>query len=104
MWQRKELYVLNTKRYVWGKSNTTITEYHFIFSRMVVAESGYGYDKKKQNRAKQRQNPRGKPGSVCFPTDTGRQIHLLAGHLPKTQGQIYTGVAYQDNIECSFEA
>jgi hypothetical protein len=28
---------------------------------------------------KQRQNPRGKPGSVCFPTDNGRQIHLSAG-------------------------
>ena len=26
-----------------------------------------------------RQNPKGKPGSVCFPTDTERQIHLSAG-------------------------
>jgi hypothetical protein len=24
------------------------------------------------NGAKHRENPRGKPGSVCFPTDTGR--------------------------------
>jgi hypothetical protein len=52
-------------------------------------------------KAKHRQNPRGKPGSVCFPIDTGRLIHLSAGQLPKTQGQIYNGVAYQDNIECS---
>ena len=34
-------------------------------------------------------------------TDTGRQIYLSAGQLPKTQGQIYTGVAYQYNLECS---
>jgi hypothetical protein len=30
-------------------------------------------------KLKHRQNPRRKPGSVCFPTDTGRQIHLSAG-------------------------
>ena len=80
---------------------------------MVVAVSCYGYvchqqglgsffnDKKKLNKAKHRQNPRGKPGSVCFPTDTGRQIQLSAGQKPKTQGQIFPGVAYQDEIECS---
>ena len=45
---------------------------------------------------KHKRNRRGKPGSVCFPTDTGRQIHLSAG-----QGQIYTGVAYQDDTEYS---
>ena len=59
---------------------------------------------KKKHRAKQRQNPRGKPGSVCFPTDTRRPIHLSAWQQPKTQGQIYTGFAYQDNIECSWVA
>jgi hypothetical protein len=26
--------------------------------------------------AEPRQNPRGKPGSVCFPSNTGRLIHL----------------------------
>ena len=78
---------------------------------MVVAASGYGYfchrqgrgsffDKNKLNTANHSQNPRGKPGSVCFPTDTGRQIHLSAGQKPETQGQIYTGVAYQDDVEC----
>ena len=39
--------------------------------------------------------PRGKPGSVCFPPDTGRLIHLSAGQKPKPEGLIYTGVAYQ---------
>ena len=56
----------------------------------------------KRNKAKHRQKSRGELGSVCFPTDTGRQIHLSA--LPKTQGQIYTGVAYQDGIEFSWVA
>jgi hypothetical protein len=37
------------------------------------------WDKNKWNRAKHRQNPKGTPGSVCFPTNTGRQIHLSAG-------------------------
>ena len=50
---------------------------------------------------KYKQNPRGKPGLVCFPSDTGRLIHLSAGQQPKTQGQMHTGVAYQDDIECS---
>ena len=31
--------------------------------------------KTKFNDTKNRLNPRLKPGSVCFPTDTGRQIH-----------------------------
>jgi hypothetical protein len=35
--------------------------------------------KRKQDRAKHRQHSRGKPVSVCFPTDTGRHIHLSAG-------------------------
>jgi hypothetical protein len=26
------------------------------------------------------QNPREKPGSVCFPPDTGTQVQLSAGH------------------------
>ena len=39
----------------------------------------------KWNRANHRQNHIGKHGSVCFPTDTGRQIHFLAGHSTKTQ-------------------
>jgi hypothetical protein len=32
---------------------------------------------------KHRQNPRGKLGSVCFPTDIGSQIHLSAGNYLK---------------------
>ena len=36
----------------------------------------------KRNGIEYRQNPRGKPGSLCFPPDTGRLI------------QIYTVVAY----------
>ena len=82
---------------------------------MVVASSRYGYAFHLQglgsflllikiNRleiTKPRQNHRGKLCLVCFPTDTGRQIHLSAGQLPKTQGQMYAGVAYQDDIECS---
>jgi hypothetical protein len=35
--------------------------------------------KNKQNKAKHKQNPTGKPVSDCFPTDTGRQIHISAG-------------------------
>ena len=61
-----------------------------IFSSMVVAASCYGYAfhqeelasftyKNKLNRAKHMQNERGKPGSVCYPTDTVRQIHLSVG-------------------------
>jgi hypothetical protein len=38
--------------------------------------SGY---KKKQNGVNHRQNPRGKPGAVCFQPDTVRQINLSAG-------------------------
>ena len=52
------------------------------------------------NGAKHRQNPRGKPGSVRFPPDTGRWIHLPAGQKRKTQDQIYIGVAYQEDSEC----
>jgi hypothetical protein len=33
----------------------------------------------KGNRTENRPNPRGKPASVCFPTDTGRQMYLSAG-------------------------
>ena len=55
----------------------------------------------KWNGAQHMQNPKGKPGSVCFPTDTGGGIHLSAEHQPKTQGQIYTGVVYQEDSECS---
>ena len=58
--------------------------------------------KNKRNTAKNRQNPRQKSGSVCFPTETGTQIHLSAG--PKAQGQIDNRVACQDDIECSVVA
>jgi hypothetical protein len=47
----------------------------------------------KQNRVKHRQNPEGKPGSVCFPTDLGDKF--------TGEGQMYTDVAFQDDIECS---
>jgi hypothetical protein len=36
-----------------------------------------------------------------FHQTLGDLIHLLAGQKPKTQGQIYTGVAYQEDSECS---
>jgi hypothetical protein len=39
--------------------------------------------------------------SVCFTPETGRLIDLSAGQKPTTQGQIYTGVAYQEDSECS---
>jgi hypothetical protein len=58
---------------------------------MVVAASCYGYachwqgldsflGHKEMNRAtcKHRKNPTGKPGSVYFPTDTERHIHISA--------------------------
>jgi hypothetical protein len=51
-----------------------------------IKETEYSY--------KHRQNPRGKPVP-----DTGRLIHLSAGHSPNTQSQTYTGV--EDNVECS---
>ena len=35
--------------------------------------------KKKHNGGKHRQNHKEKPISVCFPSDTGRGIHLSAG-------------------------
>ena len=60
--------------------------------------------KKKQKAAKHRQNPRGKPDSVCFPPETGRLIHLSAGQYTKTLGKIYTAVAYQEDSECSWVA
>jgi hypothetical protein len=41
---------------------------------------------------------------VCFPPDTGIWIHLSAGQQPKTQVQIYTGIAYQEDRECSWVA
>jgi hypothetical protein len=31
----------------------------------------------------------------------GDKMYLSGGEKPKTQGQLYTGVAYQDDIECS---
>jgi hypothetical protein len=37
-------------------------------------------DQNKWDGAKHRQNTRGKPASVGFTTDTGRGIHLSAGH------------------------
>ena len=71
MWQSNSLLVLNTKCYVWGKSNTT--QYLVplsIFSSILVTASYCGYAE--QKGAKLMQNPRGKPGSVCFLPDTGR--------------------------------
>jgi hypothetical protein len=47
------------------------------------------------------QNPSGKPGSVWFPPDTRGLINLSAKQSSKTQGKIYTGVAYQKDSECS---
>jgi hypothetical protein len=61
----------------------TLLSTNLIFSSIVVAAScmgmlvigkdcGFFQDKIKWNEAKPRQIPRGKPGSVCFPPDTGR--------------------------------
>jgi hypothetical protein len=54
---------------------------HHVMGMLVIGkeEGVFLLDKIKWNRAKHRQNPRGKPGSVCFPTDTGRQMYLSAG-------------------------
>ena len=69
---------------------------------VIVYDWGVFQDKKKTwNGAKCSQNPSGNPGSVCFPPNTGKVIHLSAGQYPKTQGQIDTGVAYQEDNECS---
>jgi hypothetical protein len=47
---------------------------------VIVKDWGVFQDrKKKQTGAKHNENPSGKPGSVCFPPDTGRLIHLSAG-------------------------
>jgi hypothetical protein len=43
------------------------------------------------------QNPGEKPCSICFLPDTGRLIPLSVGKYPKTHGQIYTGVVYQED-------
>jgi hypothetical protein len=46
---------------------------------LVIGKGAFFRIKIKWNRVKHRQNPGGKPGSVCFPTDTGRPIQLSAG-------------------------
>jgi hypothetical protein len=64
---------------------------------LVIAKNwGVFHHKNKQNGGKHRQNPRGK----LLP-DTRRLIYLSAGQYHKTQGQIYTGDAYQEDSECS---
>jgi hypothetical protein len=40
---------------------------------------GVFQNENKLDGAKHRQNPKGKPASVCFTPDTGRGIHLSAG-------------------------
>jgi hypothetical protein len=53
---------------------------HYVMGMLVIGKVyGVFLNKNKRNRAKHRQNPRGKHGSVCFPTDTGIQLHLSAG-------------------------
>jgi hypothetical protein len=50
---------------------------HNVMCMLVIGkEQGVFWIKKKKNRAKHRQNPR---GSVCFPKNSGRQIHLSGG-------------------------
>jgi hypothetical protein len=40
---------------------------------VIIKDWGVFPDKRDtQNGAKHRKNPRGKPGSICFPSDTGR--------------------------------
>jgi hypothetical protein len=43
---------------------------------MLATGKDWGVFRIKRNGIQQRRNPRGKPGSVFFTTDTGRQIHL----------------------------
>ena len=35
MWQRNKLFVLNTKHYVWGKSNTSLSTTFHVFNHCV---------------------------------------------------------------------
>ena len=44
---------------------------HHVMGMLVIGKDYgfFGVDKKKQNRPKHRQNPTGKPCSVCFPAD-----------------------------------
>ena len=71
---------------------------------LVIGKDSGVFLRDKWNGAKHRHNLRGKVGSVCFPPDTVRQIHLSAGQQLKTQDQMYTGVPYQDDIECFWVA
>ena len=79
-----------TQSVMFGENPTRhITEYHssyflawwwlhHVLGILVISKvQGVFQDKKKQNIAKHRLNPRGKPGSVCFSTDTERQIHIV---------------------------
>jgi hypothetical protein len=53
---------------------------HNVMGMLVIVKDwGVFQNKKETMVAKHRQNPKGKPGSVCFPSDTGRLIHLSAG-------------------------
>ena len=84
MWQKKEFYVLNTKHYVWGKSNITNHRVPlFIFPSMVGAASCNGYACHRQGqefRIKGNSQAQAKIlSSVGFPTDTGRQNYLSTG-------------------------
>jgi hypothetical protein len=48
---------------------------------VIINDKRWFFNKKRQNTTKYRQNPRGKPGSVFFPTDKGRRIHLSVGKI-----------------------
>ena len=53
--------------------------HHVMGVLVIIKDWEFFRIKNEWNGAKHRQNPRGKPSSVCFPTDTGRQINLSAG-------------------------
>jgi hypothetical protein len=54
---------------------------------VIVKDWGVFLDKKR-NRAKHRQNPRGKPSSVCFPADTFQKDNLK--HKAKSTLELFT--------------
>ena len=85
MWQTNELYVMKTKRHMFG---AIPTQHHGVPLHIVKHGGGCimlwvclssAMTRDMFRIKRYRQYPRGKPGSVCFSTDTGRQINLSAG-------------------------
>ena len=95
MCQRNELFVLNTKHYFWGKSNTT---HHgvplFIFSSMVVAASFYGYACHRQGLGS-RQGLKIKINGIQLRTGKILEESLVQSAFQQTLGDEFT--FQQDN-------